>query len=166
MSSGAVVRLPGMTTTTPADSSNSAVLHGAAADAKARPLWLAVAISGLIAAVTTTALVAGAKALDVPMVAGPKSDAVGRSIPTFGFFTGTLMFTVIGLLIAAGISRWAKDPARTWTITTVVLTTVSLAGPATTGHATTATYVVLFATHIVAAAIVIPVVARNLAARP
>ena len=130
-----------------------------------RPLWQAIEIPGLIAAVTTTAMVAGAKVLDVPMMAAPKQDLVGCEIPTSGFFTGTLVFAVIGLVIAAVIARWAKNPGRTWTTTTVVLVAVSRAGPATTGHATTATLAVLYATHIVAGAIVIPVVARNLAAR-
>ena len=150
--------LPATATTSPATAAD-------AATTRVRPLWQVLGASGLVAALATTGLVAGAKAIDIPMVAGPRSDAAGRIIPTAGFFTGTLMFAVIGLAIAAGLARWAKSPARTWTVTTVVLTAISLAGPASTGHASTATYVVLFATHVVGAALVIPVVARNLAAR-
>ncbi|QXC59899.1 hypothetical protein KSP35_16160 [Aquihabitans sp. G128] len=153
-----------MTTTFPSTSTTTDATSSTT-EATARPFWLVLGLSGLVAACATTALVAGAKAVDIPMVAGPRNDAAGKVIPTAGFFSGTLMFTVIGLLIAAAIVRWAKNPSRTWTITTVVLTAVSFAGPATTGHASLATHVVLYGTHVLGAAIVIPVVARSLAAR-
>ncbi len=83
-----------------------------------------------------------------------------------GFATGTLMMVAVGIVIALLLAWKAKRPARTWVITTVVLTVISFAGPISTGHATTATRLVLSLTHVVAAAIVIPAIAHRLAQQP
>jgi hypothetical protein len=122
-------------------------------------------VSGVVAAAATTAVVLAAKAVDVPMEAAPKTEDFGRAIPLWGFPQSTLMCTAIGIVLAIALGRWAKKPARTFVAVTVVLTVISFAGPITTGYATTATRLVLGLTHVVAAVIVIPALARQLSAR-
>ena len=130
------------------------------------PVWLVGAAAGVVAAVATTLVAVAAKAADVPMRAAPRTEDVGRAIPIEGFALSTLGCTAVGVVLAVALVRWAKRTARTFVAVTMVLTLVSFAGPVTTGHATTATRLVLALTHVVAAAIVIPAVARCLAERP
>jgi uncharacterized protein DUF6069 len=66
-----------------------------------------------------------------------------------------------GLLIAVGLRRFARRPRATWIRTTVALTVLSLV-PDVLVDAATGTKVLLMVTHLVAAAIVIPAVARRL----
>ncbi len=61
------------------------------------------------------------------------------------------------------LSRTARRPRRTFVRTTVVLTALSLV-PDVIADAAPATKALLMLTHLVAAAIVIPAVARRLAA--
>ena len=71
----------------------------------------------------------------------------------------------VGVVLALALRRWAKRPAHTFTVTTIALTVLSFFGPVTTGHTTMATRLVLALTHVVAAAIVIPAMARTLPSR-
>jgi hypothetical protein len=137
-------------------------LTGTRAGARPGPIVLAGAVSGLAAAAATTAVALGAKAIDIPMMAAPQTATAAEAIPLYGFAQGTITATVIGTLLALALARWARRPAATFVAITVVLTVVSFAGPITTGFATTATRVVLALTHVVAAAIVIPAIARRL----
>ena len=54
--------------------------------------------------------------------------------------------------MAVAMTRWAKRPAHTFTVTAVVLTAVSLVPPALAGATTTGTKLILALTHVVAAA--------------
>ena len=63
------------------------------------------------------------------------------------------------------MARWAKHPARTFTITTVALTVVSLVPPALAGATTTGTKLILALTHVVAALIVVPALRHELNTR-
>jgi hypothetical protein len=122
---------------------------------QSRPLWRTGARAGVVAAVATTAIAGTALAFDVPVEVG------GEQIPPAGFALLTLVCVAIGMLIAKGLTRWAARPQRTFVATTVALTTLSFV-PDLTADATTATRLVLMATHLVAATIVIPTVARQL----
>jgi len=104
-----------------------------------RPVWLVGAVSGVAAALATTAVALGAKALDVPMKAAPRTEEVGRAIPLSGYAMGTLLCTAIGTVLAIALARLARRPATIFLVATIVLTVASFAGPITTGHATTAT---------------------------
>jgi hypothetical protein len=123
------------------------------------------ALSGVAAAVAATAVAMVAKAADVSMQAAPRSAEVGKDIPMSGFAVSTLGCVAIGIVLALALRRWAKRPAATFTVVTLVLTGLSFFGPVTTGHATMATRLVLSLTHVVAAAIVIPAMARTLPTR-
>ncbi|MFG1603832.1 DUF6069 family protein [Actinoplanes sp. NPDC049265] len=114
-------------------------------------------LAALGASVATSAIAAAGHA------AGISLDVAGAPIPVTGFATLTAIFSVAGLVLAAGLARFARRPRVAFVRTTVVLTALSLV-PDVLADAASGTKVLLMVTHLVAAAIVIPVVARRLAA--
>jgi amino acid transporter len=127
-----------------------------------RPIWQVGALAGVAAAVATTIVALIAKAVDVPLEARSMGQDSAEDIALYFFPINTLFWTLIGTVIAVIMARRAKDPARTFVITTIVLTVLSLGSPAMAQDATTATKVSLAMAHIVAAAIVIPALAWRL----
>jgi hypothetical protein len=111
----------------------------------------------VVAALATSAIAAAGPAVGISV------DIAGTTIPASGFATLTVVFSVIGLLIAVGLRRFARHPRTTWFRTTVALTAISLV-PDVLADAATTTKMLLMVTHLVAAAIVIPAVARRLRA--
>jgi hypothetical protein len=99
----------------------------------------------------------------VGQAAGISLDVGGAPIPVLGFATLTAFFSVIGLVLAVVLGRLARHPRSTFVRTTVVLTVLSLV-PDVLVDATSPTKALLMLTHVVAAAIVIPAVARRLPA--
>ncbi|MEU7782502.1 DUF6069 family protein [Micromonospora parva] len=117
--------------------------------------------TGVIAAVVaSTAAMAVAAAGDL---AGVSLDLSGTPIPVSGFGVLTAVFSLIGVAIAALLARFARRPRHTFVRTTVALTVLSLV-PDVVADAGAATKALLMLTHLVAAAIVIPAIARRLAA--
>jgi hypothetical protein len=96
-------------------------------------------------------------------VAGISLDVGGAPIPVLGFATLTAFFSVIGLVLAVVLGRLARHPRSAFVRTTVVLTVLSLV-PDVIVDAAPTTKALLMLTHLVAAAIVIPAVARRLSA--
>jgi hypothetical protein len=92
---------------------------------------------------------------------GISLDVEGAPIPVLGFATMTALFSVVGLILAVVLARVARRPRRTWVRTSVALTVLSFAPDLIFGAAMS-TRVLLMLTHVVAAAIVIPAVARRL----
>ena len=88
--------------------------------------------------------------------------AAGAPIPTSGFAVLTAIFSVLGLVIATALRRFARHPRTAWVRTTVALTVLSFV-PDVLADAAVSTKMLLILTHVVAAAIVIPAVARRLA---
>jgi hypothetical protein len=86
----------------------------------------------------------------------------GATIPATGFAVLTAIFSVAGLVIATVLRRFARHPRAAWIRTTVALTVLSFV-PDLMADAGVATKMLLMLTHVVAAAIVIPAVARRLA---
>src|SRR4051794_39334387 len=129
------------TTRTAVPGVGSLLLHGAAAS--------------VIAAAATSAVAAGGIAV------GIGTDVAGAPIPVSGFAVLTLIFAVVGLVIATALRRFARRPRTAWLRTTVTLTVLSLV-PDALADAATSTKALLMLTHLVAAAIVIPAVARRL----
>lgn len=109
------------------------------------------------ASVATMAVAAAGQA------AGVSLDMGGAPIPVSGFGVLTAVFSLVGLVLAAVLSRTVRSPRRTFVRTTVVLTVLSLV-PDVVVDAGLATKGLLMLTHLVAAAIVIPAVARRLSA--
>lgn len=85
----------------------------------------------------------------------------GAPIPPSGFAAMTVIFSVFGLVIAAALRRFSRHPRNAWLRTTVALTVLSFV-PDALADAAVATKVLLMLAHVVAAAIVIPALARRL----
>ncbi|MFF8940209.1 DUF6069 family protein [Streptomyces paradoxus] len=128
-----------------------------------RPVWLVGVLATLAGAVVTEAFGLVARGAGVPMEAAGPAAKEAAEIPVGGFFGGVVFWSVAGIVLAVGLARWAGRPARTFTVTTVVLTVLSLAGPAVAPHTATSTQIVLAASHVVAAAVIVPLLARRLA---
>jgi hypothetical protein len=123
--------------------------------ARSKPLWRTGARAGIVAAVATTVVAAAALAADVPLEIG------GEQIPLLGFAQMTLICTALGVLLAKAVRRWTARPQRAFVAATVALTALSTV-PDLTADATTASKLVLIATHLIAAAIVVPALAQRL----
>ena len=95
--------------------------------------------------------------------AGISLDVGGAPIPVLGFATLTAFFSVVGVVLAVVLSRLARHPRIVFVRTTVVLTALSLV-PDVIVDAAVPTKALLMLTHLVAAAIVVPAVARRLGA--
>ncbi len=122
------------------------------------PVWRTGARAGLAAAVATSAVAAAALAADVPL------EIADEQIPVLAFAQLTLMCTALGVVLAKAMVRWAARPQHSFSVAALVLTGLSFV-PDVTADATTASKLVLIATHVVAAAIVIPALAARLPER-
>ena len=111
-----------------------------------------------------TASVATVSVAAAGHVAGISLDVGGAPIPVLGFGTLTALFSFVGLVLAAVLSRTVRHARRAFIRTTVVLTALSLVPDLLVAGAAPATRALLMLTHLVAAAIVIPAVARRLSA--
>jgi hypothetical protein len=150
--------------TTSSSSSSYPIASATTVDHRTSATLWAGLISGVLAAVAATVVAVVAEAAGVPMMAAPASASAGEHIPLAAYAISTLPSAAIGVLLALAFARWAPRPAATFVVVTVVLTILSFALPATTSFATTGTRLVLALTHIVAAAIIIPALARTLPA--
>jgi hypothetical protein len=115
-------------------------------------------VAGIAAAVANTVVVAVADSAGVPL--NFHNDP--RPIPLLGFAQVTIFATLIGLGLATVLRRRSVRPAALFTRITVALTAVSMIPPVLV-DADLSTKALLVATHLIAAAIVIPVVAKRLA---
>lgn len=121
-------------------------------------LWRVGVVAGAAAAAATTLVALAADAVGVSLAVG------GEQIPAAGFAQLTFVFALVGLALAAVLARRARNPRTTFVRTTLVLTAISLV-PDVVADADMATRLTLGLTHVVAAAIVIPALARRLSAR-
>ena len=121
-----------------------------------------LAVTGLGAALAAAVLNTGVAA--VAHAAGVDLEVSGgEAIPVSGIAFVTVVLSALGVLIAAALSRWSDSPVQWWLRTTVALTAVSLVPPFVAA-ADAATAVTLVALHLLAAAVVVPTVARTLRA--
>jgi hypothetical protein len=123
---------------------------------EALSLWRPGLVAAIVAAGTTTAIAAVTMAAGVTFETAP-----GEAIPIIGFAQLTFVFSSIGILIAWAIRRRAARPRQTFTTVAVVLTVLSVVPDITMPFAT-ASKLTLILSHLVAAAIVVPVLARRL----
>lgn len=119
-----------------------------------RRVWIAGVVAGLVAAAATSTTAAIARA------SGAGLAVDDQAIPVGGFAMLTLIGAVIGIAIAA-ICRRAGHPRAVFVRVTVALTGLSIV-PDLVADATWATRLILAATHVIAAAIVVPALARRL----
>jgi uncharacterized membrane protein YoaK (UPF0700 family) len=123
---------------------------------------------GLAATVAAALVVTGIAALASEAGVSFLDPASNLSIPLSGFAVLTVAFSLIGVALAAILARTAKHPRSTFVRTTLVLLVLSIVPdfveiPNLSPDFDTASSVTLAALHLVAAAIVIPVLARRLA---
>ncbi|MCG5449388.1 DUF6069 family protein [Micromonospora hortensis] len=88
----------------------------------------------------------------------------GETIPLSGVTVVTGFFSFVGVVIAAALPRWSARPADRFGWTALALTALSLVPPLISG-ANAATITALLGLHLVAAAVMIPVLVRSLRAR-
>ena len=99
-------------------------------------------------------------------VGDPFGDASSvMALPTGACATSIAMCMVLGTAIAALLNWKARRPADTYVVVTVALTLVSLGGPLVAAGTSAGTKLTLIVAHLIAAAVIIPLVARCLARR-
>ncbi|MFG2004854.1 DUF6069 family protein [Spirillospora sp. NPDC048911] len=125
--------------------------------APAKSLIAGGLIAAAVAAAATATVAAAGDFAGISLAVG------GKPIPPSGFALLTAVFSVVGLALALVLARWVRRPRVVFVRTTIVLTALSLV-PDVVADADAATKLLLMLTHLVAAAIVIPVVARRLSA--
>jgi amino acid transporter len=122
-----------------------------------RSVWKHGPAAAVVASAATTVLAAVASAAGISFANG-----TGASIPIAGFAQLTLVFSLVGVGIAAVMARKARRPRPTFVRTAVALTVLSFVPDLTFGFGA-GSAATLIALHIVAAAIVVPTLARRLA---
>jgi len=120
------------------------------------------AVVKTVAAATALAAVAVEAVVAIANAVGPDVTLQGQAMPTGGSAIGVLMCMVPAIALLAGLRRWAANPARAWLRTTVVLTALSVVPDLTVADTPVASRLTLMAAHVVAAAIIVPAVARAL----
>lgn len=125
--------------------------------AERRPVWKYGVAAAVVASVATTVLAAITSAAGVSF-----ADRTGASIPIAGFAQLTLVFSLVGVGIAAIMARKARRPRATFVRTAVALTALSFVPDLTFGF-DAGSAATLIALHTVAAAIVVPTLASRLA---
>jgi hypothetical protein len=123
--------------------------------AKRPVLWRPTVAAGFVAAAATSVVAATAHAVGISL------EVDGEPIPVLGFANLTLMCVALGFVLAVSVRRWAQRPRRTFVASAVALTVASFV-PDLIVDATVATRLTLMTTHVVAAIIVIPVIAKRL----
>jgi hypothetical protein len=123
----------------------------------AKPLVIGGLTAAAGAALATAAVAAVGNAAGISLAVG------GAPIPVSGFAVLTLVFSLVGLALAVVLGRVARRPRTVFVRTTMVLTALSLV-PDVLVDAAAGTRALLMLTHLVAAVIVIPAVARRLSA--
>jgi hypothetical protein len=111
-------------------------------------------VAGLVAAAVTTGVAAAVHA------AGVSFEVDGEMIPLAGFAQMTLLGAVIGGVLLAVLNRRSRSARRRFVQTTVALTALSCA-PSVAWPEEIATKLALVGLHVLAAAIVVPALARH-----
>ena len=130
-----------------------------------KSVWKHGIAAALVAAAVTTGLAYVATQAGVSFVDPAKPEI---PIPLLGFAQLTFVFSLIGVGLAAILARKARRPRSTFVWTTLVLLVLSIVPdfvkiPNLSPDFAPATAWTLAALHVVAAAIVIPVLASRLA---
>jgi hypothetical protein len=130
------------------------------------PVWLVGAVTGTAAATVLYGYGAAASALSIPMRAAAIGSSTMTTITPGAIASGVLFWSLVGTALALLVNRWAARPAHAFRRATVALTLISLAAPLGAPHVVAPTRVALVFAHLLAAAIVIPVLTRRLAHTP
>jgi hypothetical protein len=130
------------------------------------PVLVAGAIAAAAGAIVLYAYGTLARALDVPMRAGEMGASHAQAITPASFAAGVVFCTAAGTILAMVLARRATHPARAFLRTSLILVAVSLAFPLAASHTATSTRLTLALGHLIAAAIVIPIISGRLTQAP
>ena len=134
--------------------------------ATSRLAVLPVSVAGVMAAAAGAAVLyaygALARALSVPMRAGEPGASHAQAITPASFASGVVFCTAAGTILAMILAARAADPARAFLRSTLILVAVSLVFPLAASHTATTTRLTLALGHLLAAAIVIPLLTLRL----
>ena len=123
---------------------------------RSHPLVKATLQTGVVAAVTTAAVAATAHGAGVPLAID------GEQIPFLGFAQMACLGAVLGGLIVAALNRWSGRARQRFQVVAAALTALSCI-PSVALPPDAATKLTLVATHLIAAAIIVPVLVRSTA---
>jgi hypothetical protein len=128
----------------------------------ARPVWQVCYLAGLAACVPVEIYGLIARAAGVPMRAAGFGSHTAGSITVGMFAMGVMVITFWFTFATVLIARLARKPARVYVRTALALLVLSLAVPLSAADTATSTKLMLAGAHLIAAAVIIPVVARRL----
>ena len=128
-----------------------------------RPVWLVGVLATLAGAAVAEAFTLAARGAGVPMEAAGVWETEAQKIPVGAVAQSVVLWSIGGILLAVGLARWAGRPARTFVIVAATFTALSLAGPGLAQDTAVSTQVVLGATHLLAAGVIVTILARRLA---
>jgi len=129
----------------------------------ARPVWLVCYLAGLVACVPVEAYGLIARAAGVPMRAAGFGSHRATPITVGMFAMGTLVVTFWFTFVTVLIARFCTNSARIYVRLALTMLALSLAVPLTAANTVTSTKLMLAGAHLIAAAVIIPTVARRLA---
>jgi hypothetical protein len=144
---------------------NPAATRTAAATRAPYGRLLLVNLAATVAAgVATEIWIAIVRAAGVDLRIGdPFGDpSSAMALPTGACATSIVMCMVLGTALAVGLNWKARRPAYTYVVVASVLTFVSLGAPLVSAGASGATKLTLIVAHLIAAAVILPLVARCL----
>ncbi|WBB62420.1 DUF6069 family protein [Streptomyces sp. WMMC500] len=135
----------------------------------ARPVWLVAVLATLAAAVVAESFTLLARGAGVEMVAAGVGEDEAVAIPVGGVARSVVLWSLLGIALAVLLDHLARRavrgtgrPARVFAVCAGTFTILSLAGPGLAPHTAGTTQAVLVCTHLLAGAVIIPVVARRL----
>jgi hypothetical protein len=127
-------------------------------------VWRVGLVAALLAAVATEVYTAVIRAAGVHIaignIGGTAKDVVDIGPGACAVTVG--MCVAAGLIVATALNRWAKRPAHAFQVTAYALTVLSFVPDVFAGATATSSKITLMGAHVIAAAIVIPLVTRSL----
>jgi hypothetical protein len=155
-----------MSAATPSTATRSTPAVPATSRLAKLPVCVAGVIAALAGAIVLYAYGTLAQALDVPMRAGEMGASHAQALTPASFASGVVFCTVAGTILALVLTRLATHPARVFLRTSLVLVAISLVFPLAASHTATTTRLTLALGHLIAAAIVIPIITTRLSHAP
>lgn len=131
-----------------------------------RPVWQVSYLAGLAASVVAEVWGLAARAIGVPMRAAGLGSHHATPITVGMFALGTMVVTFWFTFAVIWMARFSKNPERAYLRTALPLLALSLAVPLTAADTAASTRLTLAAAHLIAGAIIIPVMARRLSRPP
>src|ERR1700729_2686875 len=127
-----------------------------------RPVWQVSYLAGLAASIVVEIWGLAARAIGVPMRAAGFGSHHATSITVGMFAMGTMVVVFWFTFAVIAMARFSQNPRRIFVRTALPLLALSLAVPLTAADTATSTKLTLAAAHLIAGAVIIPVVARRL----